>query len=208
MSDRVIIEPMREEFILWRCLHNGPLTRNTIDQGASTDTMSFDQYRERNTALLQKLTRVYGACAMLARDGEEIVGQLRFYPKSVCELEGAGGLCLQQDPAAGPTGEFVESQFPHLSEIKDKTLMVHCMMTGTSLRKDNPYQRRGIGTHMVRALIHWAEANHWEAIEADSFEDLPIIYEILSKINHHFVCSHEDFYCFFWRGVVWILNFM
>lgn len=186
ISDRVILEPMSEDFILWRCLHMGPLTRDTIDRGSTTDTMSFEQYRERNISLLQKLTRLYGACAIIARYGEEIVGQLRFYPKSVCEMEGAGGLCLQQDPAAGPTGEFVESQFPQPSEIKDRTLVVHCMMTGSSLQKVNPYQRKGIGSRMVRELIHWAEANHWEAIEADSFEDLPIIYEITGSAGQTF----------------------
>ena len=189
---------MTEDFIVWRCLHNGPLSRETIDQGSSTDIMSFDHYRKRNISLLQKITKIYGACAIVAREGEEIVGQLRFYPKSICELKGAGGLCLQQDPAAGPSEEFVDIDFPPLSQIKDKTLVVHCIMTGSSLQKENPYQRRGIGTRMVRALIEWAKANDWEGIEADSFEDLPIIYEITGsagqtfwkKLGFHLVDRH------------------
>jgi len=186
MIDNVIIEPMTEDFIVWRCLHSGPLSRESIDRRSSTDKMSFDHYRERNTSLLEKITKTYGACAIVAREGEEIIGQLRFYPKAICELEGAGGMCLQQDHAAGPTEDFADSDFPPPSLIENKTLVVHCMMTGSSQQKENPYQRRGIGTRMVKALIEWAKANDWERIEADSFEDLPIIYEITGSAGHTF----------------------
>jgi N-acetylglutamate synthase-like GNAT family acetyltransferase len=60
------------------------------------------------------------------------------------------------------------------------------MMTGSPLQKKNPYQRKGIGTRMVRALIEWAKANGWERIEADSFEDIPIIYDITGSAGHTF----------------------
>jgi GNAT superfamily N-acetyltransferase len=43
------------------------------------------------------------------------------------------------------------------------------MMAGSLQQKENTYQRKGIGTHMVKALIEWAKANGWEQIEADSF---------------------------------------
>jgi len=39
---------------------------------------------------------------------------------------------------------------------------------------------------MVRALIDWAKATGWERIEVDSFEDLPIIYEITGSAGHTF----------------------
>ena len=48
------------------------------------------------------------------------------------------------------------------------------------------YQRKGVGSRMVRALIDWAKANGWERIEVDSFEDLPIIYEITGSAGHTF----------------------
>ncbi len=186
MTGIVLIEPMTEDFILWRCLHNGPLTQESIDQWPSDDKKAFDQFRERNTSLLRKITRIYGACAIIARDGEEIIGQLRFYPKAICDLNKAGGICLQQDHPAGPSMEFLDSDFPPPSQIIDKTLVIHCMMTGSSLQKENPYQRRGIGTRMVRTLIEWAKTHGWEQIEADSFEDLPIIYEITGSAGQTF----------------------
>lgn len=186
MVENVVVEPMTERFILWRCLHGGPLARDTIDQWSSADNMPLERYRERNIPLLEKMTRIYGACAIIARDGDQIVGQLRFYPKAICNLKGAGCLCLQQDFPAGPAEDFCDTEFPDPAHIEDKTLVVHCLMTGSPQRKKNPYQRKGIGTRMVRALIEWAKANGWERIEADSFEDIPIIYAITGSAGHTF----------------------
>jgi len=186
MIEDVVVEPMTDEFVLWRCLHGGPLTRNTVDHWSSADKMGWERYRQRNLPLLRKIARTYGACAILARAGHEIVGQLRFYPKVICNMKGAGGLCLQLDYPAGPAEDFADNDFPAPAQIEDKTLVVHCLMTGSPHKKENPYQRKGIGTRMVRALIQWAKANGWERIEADSFEDIPIIYEMTGSAGHTF----------------------
>jgi hypothetical protein len=186
MIEDVVVEPMTEEFILWRCLHGGPLSRDTIDLWPSDSAMPWTRYRDRNTPLLMKLTRVYGACAIIARDVDRIVGQLRFYPKTVCDMEGAGCLCIQQDHPAGPTDDFVDGDFPDPANIEDKTLAVHCLMTGRPQQEGNPYQRKGVGTQLVKTLIQWAKANGWDRIEADSFEDIPIIYKITGSAGHTF----------------------
>jgi hypothetical protein len=186
MIEDVVVEPMTEEFIVWRCLHDGPFVRDTIDTWTSASTLPLGRYRDRNIPLLVKLTRIYGSCAILARDGNQIVGHLRFYPKSVCDMEGAGCLCLQQDSPAGPVEDFADSDFPDPAQIEDKILVVHCLMTGSPQQKENPYQRKGIGTRMARALIEWAKVNGWERIEADSFEDIPIIYEMTGSAGHTF----------------------
>jgi hypothetical protein len=39
---------------------------------------------------------------------------------------------------------------------------------------------------MVRNLIAWARANGWRRIEVDSFEDIPIIYEMTGSAGHTF----------------------
>jgi len=186
MIDDIVIEPMTEQFLVWRCLHFGPLSPDTIEQYPSSGEVPWERCRKRNPPLLAKLTRTYGACAIVARDGERIVGHLRFYPKTVCGMVDAGSLCLQQDYPAGPTDRFAETDFPPLSQIEDKTLVVHCLMTGSTQQKDNPYQRKGIGSRMVTALIEWARTHGWRRIEADSFEDLPIIYEITGSAGHTF----------------------
>jgi len=186
MLEDVVVEPMTEEFILWRCLHSGPLSCGTINHWPPDSQMPWERYRKRNLPLLLKLTRTYGTCAIIARDDDKIVGQLRFYPKAIWDMEGAGYLCLQQDYPAGPKDDFVDSDFPAPEQIENKTLAVHCLMTGCSQLKENPYQRKGIGTRMVRTLIQWAKANKWDCIEADAFEDIPIIYKITGSTGYTF----------------------
>jgi len=39
---------------------------------------------------------------------------------------------------------------------------------------------------MVKTLINWAKANGWESIEVDSFEDIPIVYEITGIPGYRF----------------------
>ena len=178
MAEEILIEPMTERFILWRCLHSGPLSSRTIDQWPQESEIDWKRYRKRNIPILLKLSRTYGACAILARIGENIVGQLRFYPRVIWDMQSAGEMCLQQDLPNGPADDFADTEFPPLEQIENRTLAVHCLMTGSPQQEDNPFQRKGIGSCMVRFLIRWAKTSGWERIEVDAFEDIPIIYEI------------------------------
>ena len=184
--DDVTVEPMTGEFLLWRCLHGGPLTLKTIDHPLPDERVPWDELRARNLPLLQKLTQTYGACAIVARAGERIVGQLRFYPKAVCAMPGAGGLCLQQVFPAGPQPGFGRTTFPPLEQLQDKTLLVHCMMTGSPSQAENPYQHKGIATRMVRCLVDWARRRGWQAVEAVAYEDLEIVYAITGSTGKGF----------------------
>jgi GNAT superfamily N-acetyltransferase len=178
MGENIVIEPMTENFILWRCLHFGPLSSQTIGQWPSDSQIDLERYRIRNIPLLTKLTKTYGACAILARVEKRVVGQLKFYPRVIWDMNKAGEMCLQQDYPNGPADDFADAEFPPLEQIEDKTLAVHCLMTGSSLQEKNPFQRKGIGKRMASFLIEWAKTKGWERIEADAFEDIPMIYEI------------------------------
>jgi GNAT superfamily N-acetyltransferase len=162
---------------LWRCIHRGPLKLDHLEAPPVKDKrMDWPRFHARNAPLVEKLTELYGSCAVVAMDGDAIVGMLRFYPKAICQNPKAGFLCLQQKFPEGPADDFTEVEFPAGSEIGDRTLAVHCMMTGDPSQKELPYQRKGIGTRMVRKLIEWAGQNGWTAIEATAFEDLPWLY--------------------------------
>jgi hypothetical protein len=184
--EEVVIELMTKDFILWRCLHGGPLTNDSINQWEPGDRMPWVDFRIRNVPLLESITDAYGACAVVARIGDQIVGILRFYPKVIAALTSAGGLCLQQEYPAGPTADFYSTDFISLRISAEKTLVVHCMMTGSPSQKENPYQRKGIGKQLVRKLIEWSQQNGWEAIEATAYEDLDIIYAITGQAGKSF----------------------
>jgi hypothetical protein len=179
---------LKEDFLLWRCLHGGPLDQRTIEQWPPDSTMPWQALRARNVPLLKKLTQVYGACAVVALDHEQVVGQLRFYPREVCALAGAGAefMCLQQRAPNGPPDDFVEAVFPPLSQLKDKTLFVHCLMTIAPQSPEHTYRRKGIGSQMVRVLIDWASESGWQAIETVAYEDLDLLYGITGVAGRTF----------------------
>ncbi len=186
MLGNVTIEPMTEDFILWRCLHGGPLTEEGIDELPSDRRNVWEARQAANPSVLKEITKAYGTCAMLARDGDLIVGSLRFYPKALCFAnDDFAALCLQSS-VTGPKDHVAAKGLPSLDEIEDKTLMVHCLMLGSPFQDKNPYQRKGIGSRMVRELIRWAKENGWDAIEANAVEDLSILYEHAGQAGKRF----------------------
>ena len=186
MLTSVVVGPMTERFVLWRCLHGGPLSPETIDRWASDDRLDWQALRARNVPLLKRLMATYGTCAMLARDAGRVVGMLRFYPKAIAALPEAGLLCLQQDFPNGPSEQLLETDFPPLADLADKTLAVHCLMAGSPSQQENPYQRKGIGTRLARELIRWAKERGWRGIEASAYEDLDFIYSFTGNAGRRF----------------------
>lgn len=177
---------MTGPFVLWRCLHSGPLSADSIDRWSPDSSMPWQELRDRNVPLLTKLAEMYGAYAIVARDGDQIVGQLRFYPEAIASMAQAGQWCLQQAFPAGPAPQLAERRFPALAEIEDKTLTVHCLMVGSPSSPDKHLRHRGIATRMVRELIRWAAQQGWTSIEAPAYEDLPILYDITGVAGKRF----------------------
>jgi hypothetical protein len=195
MNKEITIEPMTEDFILWRCLHSGPLSKQTIDQNKK-----WSKFRETNLSILKKLIKTYGTCAIIARQGDQIIGILRFYPKAVASMEKAGFLCMQQDYPAGPNADLINEQFPSFDQIEDKTLQVHCIMTSRPyvgdtdtdilgehyLNKIEAGARKGIGLKLARVLVDWARQNGWKRIELTTFADLDIFYGVTGSAGKGF----------------------
>jgi GNAT superfamily N-acetyltransferase len=178
--EELVVEMMGEDFILWRCLHGGPLTRESIEQWPQDQALPWAEFRARNVPLLSKLTRAYGACAVLARDGEAVVGTLRFYPKALCPTPRLDcfGMCLQQPRPNGPPDNFAEADFPPLDQLADKTLFVHCLMLAADAPGRPSYRRRGFGRRMAERLTEWGREKGWQAVEATAYEDLDIVYSV------------------------------
>jgi len=187
MLEGLLIEPMRENFLLWRCLHGGPLNLRNIDAPPPNPEVDWPSARARNIPLLAKLTWTYGACAILARDGDDVVASLRFYPKALCAFEDSGaGFCLQQRPPAGPADELAAHDFPPLTSQPDKTLFVHCLMITAPPGEPERYRRKGLATRLARELIRWATERGWSAIEATAYEELPMLYAISGVAGRRF----------------------
>jgi len=187
MLDHLVIEPMREEPIIWRCLHGGPLCAKNIDQPAPHPEIDWPLTRARNIPLLNKLVQTYGSCAIVARDGAEVVATLRFYPKALCEFgDGGAAFCLQQRYPAGPSDDLAARDFPPLQELSEKTLFVHCLMIVSPKDEPSRYKRKGLATRLGRELIRWAKEQGWQAIEANAYEEIPLIYAIAGVAGKRF----------------------
>jgi hypothetical protein len=185
--DKLVIRPMTEDFILWRCLHEGPLTRRNIDSPGPNPNVDWPVVRARNIRLVKKLTRTYGACAILAHGAGRVVGSLRFYPRMLCSSGDEGeGLCLLQLPPAGPAMRMSSRKFPPLRQLEDKALFVHCMMVAAPRDEPERFRRRGLATRMAGELVRWATQEGWEAIEACAYEELPLLYAISGAVGRRF----------------------
>jgi hypothetical protein len=186
MMDDLVVEPMSEGFLLWRCLHGGSINRQTIDTPPPNPEVDWPFARARNLPLLEKLTRTYGACAIVARDGVDVVGTLRFYPKSLCSSGEGAGFCLQQKYPAGPKDDLAIEGFPPLEALADKTLFVHCLMVAAPSEDPGRYRRKGLATRLARELAGWARDRSWFAIEASAYEELPLLYAISGAAGRRF----------------------
>ncbi len=187
MPGYLVVEPMSEDLLLWRCLHAGPISTENLDEPPLNPQVDWPAARTRNIPILEKLTRTYGACAIVARDGREVVATLRFYPKLLCLLDDSGaGFCLQQRPPAGPADDLALRDFPPLEELNDKTLFVHCLLVVSPGQEPGRYRRKGLASRLVRELVRWAGSRGWQAIEATAYEEIPLLYDIAGVAGKRF----------------------
>jgi GNAT superfamily N-acetyltransferase len=186
MATDIRIAPMDDEFVVWRCLHGGPLHLGNLGRPAPHPAVDWNRHRRVNTTLLGRIIEAYGTCAMLAWHGDRVVGHIRFYPKVLYDLPEMGQLCLQQAHPAGPADEAIEVELPARADLEDRTIAVHCMMTGSPSRNDNPYQRRGVGRRLAIATVDWARSHGWSAVEAWAHQGLPLQWEITGEAGRSF----------------------
>lgn len=178
MAEQVVIAPMDCSMLVWRCLHGGPLDPDLLASLPDNDRLPWERYRARNMAILDRCTRLYGACAMLARNCGQVIGVLRFYPVELLAIPQAGGLCMQQDLPGGPSDDFVALDWPARDALDSQTLRVHCLTVGRPGASDDPYRRRGIGSALVESLLAWARRSGFRRVEAVACPDLPIFWDV------------------------------
>ena len=77
--------PMDKSFILFRCLHFEPLCPLNIEKMSMNGLYISQEQFDRNKNFLAQLIDAYGSCAMLAMEGDLVVGHARFYPQLICD---------------------------------------------------------------------------------------------------------------------------
>lgn len=194
------IRPMNEGYLHLVCLHEGAVDPARVQVPArrlpgghpphpwSDETLRAvaARYREqrvyhpRPADFMVEMIRRYGTCAMLAWEGPQVVGHLRFYPLAVIRL-----FWPPEDAASVPILAWAGDP-----EDDEGTLWVQCVMTsrpyiGAELdavtgrhwpSSEEAGARRGIGLQLVLELIDWARAHGWARIVKVAHADVDCFY--------------------------------
>ena len=213
------IRPMDESYLHLGCLHGGPVDTATVQPPPedsevdlpprpwSNETLAklAARYPDefpclKHVELFREMIDRYGTCAILAWEGQKVVGHLRFNPMAVVRLfdpEQAEACSVVDGTARGP-------------EEDKETLSVHCVMTGRPYvaRRSRPIMdavvpeasgpavivkesgqrryrsveesgaRKGTGLKLVHGLISWAGEHGWKRIVKQAHPDLDCFYGI------------------------------
>jgi GNAT superfamily N-acetyltransferase len=157
----VKIVPMDNTFILYRCLHAGLLSAANIEQ-MSTNVPGLPREQTRlNERFLRRLNDVYGSCAMLAMEGEYVVGYARFYPTVIYDLASREHICCQGSQF-WPTAEMVGMAMPRFEDLEGRTLRISCWFI------HGDYRNRGLSHRLLQGIIEWADVHGWAMVRASA----------------------------------------
>jgi hypothetical protein len=183
-QERVIdIRAMDESFIVYRKMYKPPLTRENISVFAEHDDVKqLERFKEAGwldamREFLRKQIRTIGSCAILAWEGDGVIGKMRFTTREMQDAisQAGGSLCVDSDTMATTIMKFTNEQLDRLLASESKTLWITCFNIGHS---DTRYQGQGIATAMVEFLKSWARQRGWRHIEALSCADV-VPYKVL-----------------------------
>jgi len=153
--------PMDKDFILFRCIHFGPLSPSNIRKvRVKIPGLAKEQF-DRNEKFLARLIDAYGSCAMLAKQDGYVVGHARFYPQVICD---EAPLCCQQ-PEYAPTQQRIEMHLPTIENPADRILRIDCFL----VHKD--YRGRGLSHALLDGVLEWAKGHDWKTVRAMAAPD-------------------------------------
>jgi ribosomal protein S18 acetylase RimI-like enzyme len=156
--------PMDKAFILFRCVHFGPLGLSNIEKmSMNVPGLSEEQF-DRNKKFLARLIDIYGSCAMLAIEGDLVVGHARFYPQIIFDLAGQRHICCQE-PRFAVTQQMVEMELATIENPANRILRIHCWL----VHKD--YRGWGLSHALLDGILEWAQSHNWKVVRASAAPD-------------------------------------
>lgn len=153
--------PMDKDFILFQCLHNGPLSPSNIETKSMNTARVPRKQLERNKNFLTRLVNAYGSCAMLAWENDYVVAHARFYPQVIYDRF---KFCCH-DPNYAITQEITEMELPLLTDRAERILRITCFF----VHKD--YRGQGLSHQLIDAILKWAKNNNWKSVRCFAYQD-------------------------------------
>jgi len=152
---------MDETRVLPYCLHGGPIP--------VSDLAHPEEARARVEAekglphgpiveFLRGVSRVYGACGVMAVDGDVVIGKIRFAPVSL--FPAITSACVQSEDGVSAIAAIDLKRLTPKEDLSPKSLFLWCIQIVPE------YGRQGIGMNLLTFMIAWARENGWEEIQA------------------------------------------
>jgi len=152
---------MDKDFILFRCLHNGPLSPSNIETKSMNIASLTKEQIDRNKKLLRRLIDTYGSCAMLAMEGDSVIAHARFYPQIIYNQF---KFCCH-DPKHIITQEMVEMNLPPLTNPTERILIITCFFVHKN------YRGQGLSHKLIDTILKWAKNNAWKSVRCFAYPD-------------------------------------
>jgi GNAT superfamily N-acetyltransferase len=171
------IRPMDESFIVYRKMYAPPLTRDNIGKVNPGDWAEHLERFQKNgwQRLIERFMRDHigaiGSCAILAWDGDGVIGKMYFTTREMWDAFRASGCWFCPEHESMP--EFIQSlsgeRLEALLASPSRTLQILCFNIG---HQDERYHGQGIAKAMVECLKQWARQRRWRRLVMESCPDI------------------------------------
>lgn len=177
-GERIIdIRAMDEDFIVYRKMYQAPLTRENIGRVNPGDCVEqLETYRKNGweaqiQEFFRKQIRALGSCAILAWDGDGVIGKMRFTSKEMWDAcrQADCWLCVVSDTMPKFIESLSDARMQALLDSPSRTLRMLCFNIGHS---DERYHGQGIAKAMVEYLKQWAGSHGWRHLVARACPDI------------------------------------
>lgn len=171
------IRAMDESFIVYRKMYKPPLTPENIGKVNPWDWREhLEEFRAKGWQkviedFFRKHIRAIGSCAVLAWDGDGVVGKMYFTTKEMWAAFRQTGafMCVEHECMPKAILTFTDEQLQALFRSPSRTLRIACFNIG---HFDARYHGQGIAKAMIEFLKQWGQERGWREIEAWSVPDV------------------------------------
>jgi GNAT superfamily N-acetyltransferase len=171
------IRAMGEDFVVYRKMYVPPLTRENIGKVNPGDWAEhLERFRKNGwqnliERFLRDHIRAIGSCAILAWDGDAVIGKMYFTTKEMWDaFRGADcWFCVEHESMPHFIQSSSDERIQTLLASPSQTLQILCFNIG---HQDRRYHGQGIAKAMVEYLKQWARRRGWRRLVMESCPDI------------------------------------
>lgn len=170
------IRPMDESLIVFRKMYVPPITRENLGTGTPDDPPCLAEFLRTDAPhiieqFLRKQIGAIGSCAILAWEGDAVVGKMYFTTREMWDAfrQDDSWMCVEHESMPRMIQSLSDERITSLLASPTRTLYIQCFNIG---HFDARYHGKGIASAMLHELKQWAKANGWRRLEIKSCPDV------------------------------------